>query len=62
MTLSSTLLLGDQLSTTEKIVMTVAEIVKVLVDSHSEGKEVNLNKYVLFNFVLLYFLESSMEK
>ena len=63
------LLGGGQLSTSEKMVMTVGEIVKVLIDSHSEGKEVNINKYVrtfhfsvefhvINGFVLVLFLSS----
>ena len=44
---------GNQLSTTEKMVMTVAEIVAVLIDSHSQEKEVNLNKCVCIVAMLL---------
>ena len=28
----------------EKMVMTIAEIVKLLIHSHAHGKEINLNK------------------
>ena len=31
----------------ERMIMTVSEIVKVLIRSHQEGKELNLNRYIV---------------
>jgi len=37
---------GDGVPLAERMMMTVAEIVKILIQAHQEGRDVNLNKYI----------------
>lgn len=51
---------GD-LSRAELMMMTIADVIKQLVEAHEQGKDINLNKSVHFkdSFILMIILKSS---
>jgi len=51
---------GD-LSRAELMMMTIADVIKQLVEAHEQGKDINLNKSVHFKdlFILIIILKSS---